>query len=434
MVWLWIVIAVTISLVLFKKYKLKYYHFIWALLPIDSYGFQVEGITIKPYMIFMFALILLSGKIVMSNKHRTFLAFCVCAFLLSDVFNGFPMESVMQHLYFILIFIFAIHYSVLSSGDSESIRKSIVLSGFAFTITFVLAYYSYVYAILIGQIEGTMVRGYFELHDGLYIAADRFRGFEIDPNAFCIMIIPVVSACIYSICRKKQRTVCVVTICLSFACVLFSESRTGMILFFTTLIFTAGVSFNSNGRRYGKSVIVILVIVAVMVLIIQLNVINISDITAYFESRSKINDTYGRMNIWKECIKYVWTESPFLGLGSNQVRLYEPLSRACHNTWIEWICSVGFLFGLIVDIVFLFPLLKNWRKVLIRNNKEHGWVYATYCCIFLFLVTIDYVASVYLLCFFCLNDKLQDGSNSLVKDTTDYFSIKLKKVQTKRRS
>lgn len=404
MVWLWIVIAVTISLVLFKKNKVEYYHFIWALLPIDFYGFQLAGITIKPYMIFMFVLILFSGRLVMSSKQRNFLVFCVFVFLLSDAFNGFPFESIMQHLYFILIFVFAIQYSALACDDSESIRKAIVLSGFAFALTFVLAYSSYLYNLPMGQIKGSMVGGYYALNEGLYEAIERFRGFEKDPNALCIMFIPVVSACVYGIHVKKQRFMCLLTICLSFGCILFSKSRAGLLMFLVTVILAIVISNYLEGRLSGKLVIVFSIATIAVVLLIQLDIISISNITAYFESRSKVNDKYGRINIWRECIGYVWGESPILGIGSNQVRLYDPLGRACHNTWLEWICSLGFILGPIVDWIFVRPLFKDWKKLSTQENHGFCWVYVAYSGIFLILLSIDYIASTYLLFFFCLID------------------------------
>ena len=64
-IWFWIVLAWLLSALALGKRHISMEHFVWILLPIDMYGIQVAGITIKPYMVFcgwLFLRMLLNGQ------------------------------------------------------------------------------------------------------------------------------------------------------------------------------------------------------------------------------------------------------------------------------------------------------------------------------------------------------------------------------------
>lgn len=398
MVLLWIIIAVVVSCILFKREGIKKYHLVWALLPVDYYGINITGIIIKPYMLFMTAFILYRGKVVLNSKQQKFIIGCLVAFSLSDVYSGFSVESIMQHFYFILILIFSIQYTSISAKECESVRKAVILSGLAFSCSFILAYYTYRHNLPVGQIKGSMIYDYMSFSTETY----RFRGFEIDPNAFCIMFIPVIPACVDGLYKKNQSEICIATLCTSLACVLLSKSRAGLLVSILTLSMTIIVVGYQRIRKLWPALLFLAAAVILLIVALRLKIINGSDVALYFESRSQPQDAYGRFNIWKECLKYAWDESPLFGVGANQIRLFEPLGRACHNTWLEWICSLGFVMGICIDLVFIQPLFALWKDVTNPRVTEICWACMSYSGIFMMLMTIDYIASTYLLFFFSM--------------------------------
>ena len=96
-------------------------------------------------------------------------------------------------------------------------------------------------------------------------------------------------------------------------------------------------------------------------------------ISSFFNSRAGLNDSGGRFTIWKYNLQWLEENGRLLaGVGQNQIHNLTPIGKACHNTWLEWICGTGLLIGAGIDIwIILAPVsiinyVKN-NKVRLRN-------------------------------------------------------------------
>ena len=95
-------------------------------------------------------------------------------------------------------------------------------------------------------------------------------------------------------------------------------------------------------------------------------------ISVFFNSRAGLNDSGGRFTIWKYNLQWLEENGRLLvGVGQNQIYNLTPIGKACHNTWLEWICGTGLLIGAGIDIwIILAPVsITNCvnNKVGLRN-------------------------------------------------------------------
>jgi O-antigen ligase len=90
----------------------------------------------------------------------------------------------------------------------------------------------------------------------------------------------------------------------------------------------------------------------------------IKSILEAYDNRSGLNETYGRFSIWTDAVS-VWTQRNLLwGVGFGQIQYYTTTARACHNTWLEFLCSSGLVAGTITLIYFTTVLLAGLRTAI----------------------------------------------------------------------
>ena len=98
-----------------------------------------------------------------------------------------------------------------------------------------------------------------------------------------------------------------------------------------------------------------------------------SEVYSFFTARAGLNDTGGRFTIWKYNARWLSDNGRLLfGVGQNQISNLTSVGKACHNTWLEWICGTGILLGGMIDLwfvitpfVFLDRLKRN--RIFIRD-------------------------------------------------------------------
>ena len=417
MIWVWITIGLAISSVLFCKLRIDAIHFIWLLFMIDCYGIQFGGVTIKFYMLFVlfffYKYFARGQKIVVSQTEGVFFVFVFLCFLISDLFNGFLSASIMQHAYFLVILVEAKMYcDLLGKQDIKQISFSILCSVIGFGIVYLFAYYTFLIGMRIQGVVsdnstiGAMISRYSTMNEGVLFSSYRLHGFESDPNAFSIPFLVGVSVSLIHLLKTKgMRFISIFSFVISLLCIICSGSRSAEIIAIIIIILVLFIVFsNGNTNRF-----IVFSVSFLLIGLMVMTVLGIDPLTIMFNKivvssgRSSLTGNYGRLTIWRENFSILLQSNPFFGLGSNQIMNYSSLNRACHNTWLEWMCSVGILQGIIVDIVFLKHFFPHKRSFFDKRfNVNFTAIRVSYFAICIMLGTIDYIANSYFLFLFCI--------------------------------
>ena len=138
--------AVAISWLLCRK-KAAWYHYIWMLLPIEMYGVNIAGATLKPYMIFGLLIIITCFTKGKGTRIPIGIFFCAFALMVSDILNGLVTASIMQHFMFLFILYIAYSYVLLAQEDEEfldSMREVTVATTIGYGLVFAIAYTLYI--------------------------------------------------------------------------------------------------------------------------------------------------------------------------------------------------------------------------------------------------------------------------------------------------
>ena len=417
MIYFFIGIAILTNIVLFKRRKIPLYHVIWALLPVDYYGFHVAGVTIKLYMlyfVFIFAYLLSSQKVKITIKELAILLLVVISLFVSDLVNGLIFESIMQHLYFYMIVINAWLYCKCfkAGNDYNKMIEGMLLSTAVFGSMFIVIDASSKLGLNIpGMVanlpnEPGIIADYRNMDNDALINTFRLRGFESDPNAVNIMFIISATIALYQeIIENKKKWINKIAIIVSVVCIVLSDSRSGLVALAITMLLIANEYYKY--RKYGHLRVLLLIFgfMLVMYSLISSGIINLGYVLARYFMRSSLLDQYGRVSIWKENFSKFISIDPLFGVGANQIKNYSSLSRACHNTWLEWICSTGLIIGLMMDIIFISPIFSRNGNIKERydwaSNLKKKLTYA-YIGVVTVLFTFDYIANTYLLFLFII--------------------------------
>ena len=360
MIWIWIAVAVAISWLLCRK-KAAWYHYIWILLPIEMYGFNIGGATLKPYMIFGLAIIATCFAKRKGTRIPTGIFFCAFALMVSDMLNGLIVASIMQHLMFLFILYIAYAYILLSQEDEnfiDSVRSVTIATTIGYGLIFAIAYVLYsLYPEIPGiytenrYSTGMMLR--FTSTGG--VSTVRFRGFCIDPNSVITTLIPGTAFALQSlIYGKKDMLKSVFAICLYGVVVIASGSRMAMVctlLMLFVMLLSGYKQANNKGKWFLLSILLIIVCAFIGVMNFQTIASEIKD---FFNSRAGLNDSGGRFTIWKYNLQWLEENRRLLiGVGQNQIFKLTDIGKECHNTWLEWICGTGVLIGGCIVIWFV---------------------------------------------------------------------------------
>ena len=379
MIWVWIIAAIAISWLLCRK-KVAWYHYIWMLLPVEMYGITIAGATIKPYMI-------LGGFMIIKNlldrkAHKVPAAFVAIIFLLSvsDILNGLIIASIMQHVMFLVIIYIAYNYVLISENDDdllENIEVSTIATTIGYGLVFLVAYWFYSRGIGFGGIYTTdrysagMLLNFISTGGQTTV---RLRGFCIDPNSVVTTLIPGASFGLARLLYKNGGKFRSLVAVILYAIVMdLSGSRMAVVCTVAMVIIMLMMGYKQAENKlwwFGLIALVLLVVSFMAVYRFQ----NIaSEVYSFFTARAGLNDTGGRFTIWKYNARWLSDNGRLLfGVGQNQISNLTSVGKACHNTWLEWICGTGILLGGMIDLwfvitpfVFLDRLKRN--RIFIRD-------------------------------------------------------------------
>lgn len=372
MIWVWIIAAIAISCLLCRK-KVAWYHYIWMLLPVEMYGITIAGATIKPYMIlgvFMIIKNLLDRK-----AHKVPAAFVAIIFLLSvsDILNGLIIASIMQHVMFLVIIYIAYNYVLISENDDdllENIEVSTIATTIGYGLIFLVAYWFYSRGIGFGGIYTTdrysagMLLNFISTGGQTTV---RLRGFCIDPNSVVTTLIPGASFGLARLLYKNGGKFRSLVAVILYAIVMdLSGSRMAVVCTVVMVIIMLMMGYKQAENKlwwFGLIALVLLVVSFMAVYRFQ----NIaSEVYSFFTARAGLNDTGGRFTIWKYNARWLSDNGRLLfGVGQNQISNLTSVGKACHNTWLEWICGTGILLGGIIDLWFImtpFAFLNHLKR------------------------------------------------------------------------
>lgn len=374
MIWIWIVAAVAISWLLCRK-KAAWYHYIWMLLPIEMYGVNIAGATLKPYMIFGLLIIITCFTKGKGTRIPVGIFLCAFALIVSDILNGLVTVSIMQHLMFLFILCIAYNYTLLAQEDEhfvDDLRNVTIATtvgyGLVFTVTYILynLHPEFPGIYTADRYSAGMVLRFMST-GGVSIV--RFRGFCIDPNSVITTLIPGTAFALQSlIYEKKNACKSLLAVCVYSVVMIASGSRMAMIctvLMLFVMLLTGYKQANNKGKWL--LLLILLSMACALVGVVNFQAI-VYKISSFFNSRAGLNDSGGRFTIWKYNLQWLEENGRLLaGVGQNQIHNLTPIGKACHNTWLEWICGTGLLIGAGIDIwIILAPVsITNY----VKNNK-----------------------------------------------------------------
>ena len=379
MIWVWIIAAIAISWLLCRK-KVAWYHYIWMLLPVEMYGITIAGATIKPYMIL--GVFMIIKNLLERKAHKVPAAFVAIIFLLtiSDILNGLIIASIMQHVMFLVIIYIAYNYVLISENDDdllENIEVSTIATTIGYGLVFLVAYWFYSRGIGFGGIYTTdrysagMLLNFISTGGQTTV---RLRGFCIDPNSVVTTLIPGASFGLARLLYKNGGKFRSLVAVILYAIVMdLSGSRMAVVCTVAMVIIMLMMGYKQAENKlwwFGLIALVLLVVSFMAVYRFQ----NIaSEVYSFFTARAGLNDTGGRFTIWKYNARWLSDNGRLLfGVGQNQISNLTSVGKACHNTWLEWICGTGILLGGMIDLwfvitpfVFLDRLKRN--RIFIRD-------------------------------------------------------------------
>ncbi len=416
MIWIWIAIAILISVFLLRRKHISIENYIWVLLPVDMYGINI-GFTLKPYMIFCLVLLF---RMFASRKAKlyvgrgtfsTWIILCI-ATVIVNILNNKSQSSVMSALMLFVVFLNAAIY--LSNVDESvfEIPDVLVATSIGYGIVFIFAY---VFAYLGINIQGAfttermspgIVMQFSNFLNNQLLTNIRLRGFSIDPNTVIgLFIAPVAVDVLVIFCDFARSKRHFISLIVSMICIMLTNSRTALFITIIIVLLSSRYAMkNLKGRDKGiVTVVSAFMIVSALIGIAISGVGNamLSKVLGSY-NRSGLTDTAGRLSIWKEAAA-IWNERGLIaGIGFDQMQYLSGKHLACHNTWLEWLCSSGLIVGGPMIIYYF----SNCIQAIRLRTKVASEVMVTYDAILfgllgvvLALVTVDNVTNSYL-CFY----------------------------------
>lgn len=416
--WLWIILALVLSYLPLINKKIELSNYIWLLIPIDAYGIQLAGTTIKPYM--MVALIL---PIVFyfknkgrdsdlgASKGQLLAGIIAILILLIGLINHSGIALIKASILLILVYICAQMY--VSCSDPryfEQLTDVFIASCFGFSIVFITGHILLNYNIdLAGIAADTRESAGMFLKQATvinrqYTEAYRLRGFAYDPNTMFIQFIFGICACVLKL-FKKFKLYYVLTLVLSIFAIILSSSRMGLLcaLFAVVIACIYSVSSFKTVKQKVLSIIAVLSACASFLVftVTKYGQTFMSSLLSAYSNRSGLNDEYGRFSIWKESLKIYWEKNPLWGVGLGRMDEFTATGRMTHNTWLQFICECGVIVGGIVIIYFFTIMIMGWvktNKIRIINPENTSYICLVigYTATIISLISVDNITCSYL--------------------------------------
>lgn len=412
MIWIWIAAAILISWAICRKH-IPWYHYIWMLLPVEMYGVSIAGATVKPYMIFGVAIIIYSITKKRSAKVPAAIGIIAFLLMLADLINGLILASIMQHLMLILILSIACSYLSAQDGmiNFDDISSVTIATTIGYGLVFALAYTLTSMNINLPEVytadrysTGMVVRS---VMTGFGNAVTmRLRGFCIDPNGVVSTLIPGATFALANLLyRKEDKTKSILAVILFFIVVSYSGSRMALLstLIMTGIMFVIGYRQATNKTQWIVIAFLATAVICVFLIVNHNKIISeiIYNIEYFFSSRASLTDDAGRLTIWRNNLNYLIDNNRLLiGVGQNQISNYTIQGKACHNTWLEWICSTGLFIGLFMDLFFILapvPFSRRARSSKLVYNQDVLPIILAYIIVLISITTVDNIANSVLL-------------------------------------
>ena len=409
-------------IVIFINKKIEWYHFIWALLPIDMYGLKLFGVTIKPYMIFGLVIIIcsISNFIIKArinnnyvavsreNLHYRFVIF-VCnmviffLMLCSDIFNGATIGSLLQQFMWLFIVFIAYTYmcNVNQYGQWKNAYIAICTTTKVYISFFILSY------LLITLFNNSDLLALSRFDSGLFIKFDnsnleRLRGYFIDSNTLFTSLSIGVSALILNVISAKRKISDYMWLALAVFIVYLTNSRNTLINFLFIFIFLL-LCYRPIRKMSIKNIMIVTGILMVGLIIFSHIDIYSSVIEWYqvsYSEHSELGAQYGRFSIWRNNLSIIKNDLLF-GMGQGLLRTVS--YRDFHNTWFEVLGANGIL----VTIFYMFPIffvlhkyIKHRKKAIMLGNdseKMYFSLIAGYIGVLISLSTVSNINNSYLI-------------------------------------
>lgn len=386
MIWIWIIAAWVLSYLALGKNKVRFEHLIWILLPVDMYGIQVAGVTIKPYMAFcllLFVRLLLRRQTVVTLRSQWSLlsGILILLCIAVNLLNTRTTSSFMAAMMLLVVWGCCVFYLNECRNDSaQDICEVILAAGIGYGAVFVTAFFLNQFGadvpglITSARMEPGILLKQSNVYQNQFISTVRLRGFTIDPNAMISTFLYSSVTAMLRITKRAGGFREMAAIILSALCIYFSNSRMGLICFFVIVLGSVCLGYKMASPRI-RNIIKVGAIVLVFLLLLALAATDfipglVKAFLSVYANRSGLTDEYGRFAIWGEAVSVWWNQNILFGIGLGQMQYYTATGRACHNTWLEYVCGCGMLIGTLFVIHFGILIIKGFKRGLNRRNTQ----------------------------------------------------------------
>ena len=445
MIWVWIALAVALTALLLKGKNIAPYNFIWALLPIDSYGPDIFGFALKPmyiYSVLFVAFAALTKRYKLRISKSAFISTVAYFALMLSVSllrgEGFIGDVRGHYAVFAVTVICAAAMMSFVEGpdDFRQVEEVLIATAVGFGIVFIALTSIYNLGIelpdtLVSVYEdraGGILMHFTNMHNGTFVESIRLRGFFINPNVASSTFIIGFAALLGRAVRKKKTHVIqnIIYSLIMLINIVLIATRSGLIIFFLIALFYFNVFLFSGKSTKRKVWLIIVSLVSIALFILAvLNFDFLSDkldaLIGQYTNRSGLRDQYGRFSVWSAALSVLMQGRNWLtGVGVSQLQTYTAVNA--HNTWIELTCSFGIITGIYSVLYFVCPALRSLQ--LTAKEKLRKSPIASIALSYLFFIllqcTITDSASRYMtymvFFLFAANSVLRESESTRLQD------------------
>lgn len=355
------------------------------------------------YGLFIFVNNLLNRR---KGRLPTAIALIVALIIISDCFTGLIPVSIMQHMMFLLVIFIAYQYLIICDFEIQlnEIKTVLFATLMGYGTIFVI---SGILFLMMPTVDGLLTvdrlsPGLFEqfLSEGGKYAI-RFRGFCIDPNAVVATLVPGAVIAFTNLMAKYNKTQSVIGLILYSVIIGLSGSRMALVC---SICCAAILLFSKYKLSLNKSIwlfyaILVIIWLCLCILFYDNSVLESIDSWANdkYQTRSGLTDENGRFTIWAHNLNLLFENNKFFfGVGQNQMYLISSLGKACHNTWLEWICGTGLFIGTFIILWFISAPYVFWRKIRTKYTRlwrDSQFLFFAYLTIVLCITSIDNITN-----------------------------------------
>ena len=208
MIWVWITSALVLSFIPLINKKIDLPLYLWLLLPIESYGLNIAGATVRPYILFACILPIVfyaknkGNNIDLSLKKSQLIAGIISILILAhSIFISNSSSAISGSILLILIYLSAqFSASCTDVNKCDKLCDVLIASCFGISVVYLVLYALFEAGIELSDVvtiareePGLLFRRR-NMVGGKLVTTYRLRGFAYDPNAmflpFCIGSIP----------------------------------------------------------------------------------------------------------------------------------------------------------------------------------------------------------------------------------------------------